>query len=113
MNIVVLQGVLARPTARRELPSGDTVVELDVATVADDGRTETAPVVWADGPGWLDELEPGAELVVTGRVRRRFFRSGAGTVSRTEVVATTVVPARDTRRARKAVRAAIEEAGAS
>jgi single-strand DNA-binding protein len=38
-----------------------------------------------------------------GRVRRRFFRAGGTTQSRTEVVADSVVPARQAKRARAAV----------
>jgi hypothetical protein len=37
-------------------------------------------------------LDTGAELVVLGRVRRRFFRSGAGLASRTEVVVDAAAP---------------------
>jgi hypothetical protein len=37
--------------------------------------------------------------VVAGRIRRRFFRTPAGTGSRTEVVATRVVPASQAKRA--------------
>jgi len=55
------------------------------------------PVVWLDGPGSA-ELEAGTEVVVVGSVRRRFFRTGGATASRTEVVATQVVPARQRKR---------------
>jgi single-strand DNA-binding protein len=41
--------------------------------------------------------------VVTGRVRRRFFRSGGATASRTEVVAERVIPARQVVRVAKAL----------
>jgi single-strand DNA-binding protein len=34
---------------------------------------------------------PGSEVVVAGHVRRRFFRAGGVTQSRTEVVATRVI----------------------
>jgi hypothetical protein len=42
-------------------------------------------------------------MLVVGRVRRRFFRTGAGTQSRTEVVAEAVVNARHTKRAAAAL----------
>ena len=45
---------------------------------------------------------------MTGRTRRRFFRAGGVTQSRTEVVAVTATPTRRTAAARKALRAAIE-----
>jgi len=37
-------------------------------------------------------------LVVVGAVRRRFYRAGGATVSRTDVLADAVVPARQTKR---------------
>jgi single-strand DNA-binding protein len=50
----------------------------------------------------------GQELLVTGRVRRRFFRAGGVTQSRTEVVADRVVPTRRRAAVRRAVEAAAE-----
>jgi single-strand DNA-binding protein len=47
--------------------------------------------------------DEGTELLVTGRVRRRFFRAGGATQSRTEVVAEAVVVATDQRRVRRAI----------
>lgn len=44
-------------------------------------------------------------MVVLGRVRRRFFRAGGATASRTEVVAEMVLAARDRRRVSAALRA--------
>ena len=90
----------------RELPSGDHVASFDL-TVRDDGHdTDVVPISWHGAPVTvLDKLEPGGELIVTGRVRRRFFRAGGATQSRTEVVATAVVldaarPSPSTRRSR-------------
>ena len=37
--------------------------------------------------GWVETLEPGDEIVVVGRVRRRFFRAGGATASRVELEA--------------------------
>jgi single-strand DNA-binding protein len=45
---------------------------------------------------------------VVGRVRRRFFRAGGTTQSRTEVVADTVVPATQAKRVEAALRRARE-----
>ena len=92
-NIVVLEGRLSRPPARRELPSGDSLASLDLSVPAPPGgRADSVPLVWFDPPAWVDRLEAGAELVVLGRVRRRFFRSGAGLASRTEVVVDAAAP---------------------
>jgi single-strand DNA-binding protein len=107
MNVVVVQGALSRAPEVRELPSGSVLVLLEVSTDHPSGRA-TVPVAWLDPPADLD-LEPGTEVVVTGHVRRRFFRAGGTTQSRTEVVADHVVKAR----ARAKVRRAVEEAVAA
>lgn len=93
MNIVALRGRLSRPAEERILGSGTRLVAYEV-TVPDrnGGRAETVPVVWFDAPtGGL--IDGDTEVVVVGRVRRRFFRAGGATGSRTEVVADTVIPA--------------------
>lgn len=105
-NLVVLRGTLARPASDVALPSGDRMVALELTVRRPGGeRAETAPVVWHDPPAWATSLDTGAPVVVTGRVRRRFFRAGGITQSRTEVVADRVVRAG----ARNRVRAALAE----
>ncbi|MCU1353320.1 MAG: hypothetical protein JWM05_2529 [Acidimicrobiales bacterium] len=99
MNVVMLQGTLSRAPELRELKSGDQLVAYEVTVERDDGPSDTVPVVWWDAPDRAHALGQGAEVVVTGRVRRRFFRVGGVTASRTEVVASAVVPARQRRRA--------------
>jgi single-strand DNA-binding protein len=108
MNIVLLHGVLTREPDLRSLPSGDHVASFDI-TVRDDGfETDVVPIAWHDAPVTaLDKLEVGGEVIVTGRVRRRFFRAGGATQSRTEVLATAVVPTRQSRGAKKAIEAAL------
>ena len=100
-NLVVLRGTLVAVVRLRELPSGSAVAQFDVTT-RDDTGSQSVPVAWFDPPPSVAELEAGAELVVVGSVRRRFFRAGGATQSRTEVVANKVVPTgrgRDVRRA--------------
>ena len=108
MNITVLRGHLSRPPETRALPSGDQLVAFEV-TVAGTGdrRAESVPVVWFGAPASAAHLEPDTEVVVVGRVRRRFFRAGATTQSRTEVVADRVLPSRPASRAAKTIRAAL------
>jgi single-strand DNA-binding protein len=109
MNVVVLQGAVVRAPEIRELPSGSRLVSFDVRTVGPDERAETVPVAWADPPGAdEDALVGDVEVLVVGRVRRRFFRSGGATQSRTEVVAERVARPRQARRARSALEAAVE-----
>ena len=106
-NVVVLRGRLTRPAALRSLPSGDQLVALEVSIQREGERADTAPVVWPDAPAAATALDVDQEVVVVGRVRRRFFRAGGSTQSRTEVVADAVVPAGQVRRAKAAVAKAL------
>ncbi len=114
MNVVVLRGTLSRAPEERELPSGDRLVGYEV-TVRSGGaaRAESVPVVWHDPPAAALELGEGAEIAVLGRVRRRFFRAGGSTQSRTEVVAERVVPAGNARRVATLMRSAERQVTAS
>ncbi len=114
-NVVAVEGRLARPSELRVLPSGTELVGLEVTVSREHGGAETVPVSWADAPAWAHELGADTAVVVVGRVRRRFFRAGGVTQSRTEVVADVVVPAGSTRKVRTALGravAAIEAAAA-
>jgi single-strand DNA-binding protein len=106
MNVVILYGVLSRPAELRVLPSGDALVNYEVTTRDDDGRADTVPVTWA-GAQDKDMFDAGVEVVVTGRVRRRYFRAGGATQSRTEVVADVVVRKGDSRRVQRALDKAV------
>ena len=106
MNVVVLEGVLARPAQDVELPSGSRLLSLEVSVKRDTGPAEPVPVAWFDPPAWATALDAGTAVVVVGRVRRRFFRSGGTTQSRTEVVASRVARASAAAR----VKALLEEA---
>lgn len=107
MNIVVLRGLLSRTPESRELASGSVLLQLDLSTPTSSG-TATVPVAWFDPPT-STAFDAGDEVVVVGEVRRRFFRAGGATQSRTEVVAGTVVRASN----RRAVQTALRRAGAA
>src|SRR5438067_6056389 len=102
-NVAVLIGRLARPAEPRDLPSGDRLVQYEVTIPSETGRAESVPVVWYDAPASAGEYDVDEKVVVVGRVRRRFFQAGGTTQSRTEVVAESVVPARQAKRAAAAV----------
>ncbi|HET7487115.1 MAG TPA: single-stranded DNA-binding protein [Acidimicrobiales bacterium] len=102
-NVVVLRGRLTRPAAMRVLPSGDQLLALEVSIPREGDRAESAPVVWTGAPASALALDVGDEVVVVGRVRRRFFRARGSTQSRTEVVADVVVPAAQGRRVKSAL----------
>jgi single-strand DNA-binding protein len=107
VNLVVVRGRLSRPAVERVLASGDRLVNLEVTVPRPGGRADTVPVVWIDAPPAVALLDAGEEVLVVGRVRRRFFRAGGGTGSRTEVVADRAVPTRHARRAASALAAVV------
>ncbi len=111
MNIAVMRGALSSAPSRRTLPSGTCVVSLEVSTEGLDGARASVPVAWYDAPADV-ELAPGDAVVVIGSVRRRFFRVGGATQSRTEVVAEAVLAAADRRRVRTALQRCAERLGA-
>ena len=113
MNVVIIKGVLSRVPEVRELPSGDRLGQFEVTVRSPDRPTASVPVAWFDPPARALALAAGAEVVVTGEVRRRFFRAPAGTGSRTEVVAAQVIPATQRKRVRSAVDAALEAVAAA
>jgi single-strand DNA-binding protein len=97
MNVVVLHGAVSSVVDQRALASGVTVWSFDVTTRDADDRSHSVPVSWSDPPDGTD-VAVGSEVVVLGAVRRRFFRVGGSTQSRTEVQAEVVVVGGDRRR---------------
>jgi hypothetical protein len=89
------------------------VVSLEVTTRHADEPTRTVPVSIFD-PAKSDDilsLLPGDEVLVVGAVARRFFKVAVGTGSRTEVVATDVVPTRQKAKVKKLVTRHLERLG--
>ena len=93
MNIVVLQGTLSRAPEIRSTANGD-VISYEVTTRPNEGPAITAPVAWFEPPKAGYELAEGDAVTVVGQVKRRFFRSGGSTQSRTEVIADVVLSTR-------------------
>ncbi|MDH3755252.1 MAG: single-stranded DNA-binding protein [Acidimicrobiia bacterium] len=89
LNLALVVGTLSSDPRARLLPSGSTLVQLEMTTAG--SPAESVPVVMFDGPTSIDSLRAGDEVVVLGRVRRRFFRAGTVSQSRTEVVADRIV----------------------
>jgi single-strand DNA-binding protein len=110
-NLANVVGTLTRPPEARPLPSGDTVVALELSVRPDDRPAESVPVAWFEPPAAVADWAPGEEVLVVGRVRRRFFRAGGVTQSRTVIVAGTAVPTRRAATASKALRAAVAAVG--
>jgi single-strand DNA-binding protein len=108
MNVVVLQGKLSSAPRARALASGTELTAYEVTTRDAEGQADSVPVVWFASRG--PELDEGDEVVVVGRVRRRFYQAGGATRSSTEVLAEAVVPARQRAKAKRAVDAAMRAA---
>ncbi|MDW3213145.1 MAG: hypothetical protein R8G01_04050 [Ilumatobacteraceae bacterium] len=108
-NVVLLRGTLTNDPLVRVLASGDSVTQIELSTEVD-GRTVSVPVsVAGDGV----TVVAGDTVVVAGHVRRRFFRAGGVTQSRTEVVAADVIKTtrrRTVERTIASVRAALDAA---
>ena len=102
-NVVALRGELATDMRVSDLPAGGVVHNFEVKTGVGETR-HVVPVAWHD-PVRPPRLVPGDEVVVVGAVRRRWFRAGGASQSRTEVVADTVARAGSSR-AQKALAAA-------
>ena len=100
-QLAVLAGALAKAAEPRLLPDGATVWELDVAIRVEGRAPCTVPVSWPGPPAGREPASwaAGDEVLVVGSVRRRFYRAGGATVSRTDVLADAVVPARQRKRA--------------
>ncbi len=111
-NLAMIRGVMPHDPQQRELPAGGIVVQFDVTTrIESDAKvvTVSVPVAWNDpSTAQLGVLVAGVEVVVFGTVRRRFFRVGGATQSRTEVVADAVIPARRHQRVALALREAAD-----
>jgi hypothetical protein len=108
LNLAVVRGHCSSPAAVRVLESGQALAQLQVTTRGNDRALSVPVAVW-DPPGWVESLDTGDEVVVLGRVRRRFFRTSSGTASRVELEAELVARPRDRRRV-AAARRRIEEA---
>ena len=113
MNVVVVRGRLSKAAEEKVLGSGTRLVTLELTASRPGERADSVPVAWMGAPASAARLGAGDEVLVVGRVRRRFFRTGGGTQSRTEVQADQVVAVRQAKRAAKAVEWAMEALRAS
>ena len=93
-NDVVLCGRLAAPAEQRKLPSGDVVLTARIIVNRDASsqsksrqRVDTIDCVAWQGriQRTMRSWQSGDVVQIAGALRRRFYRGGAGVVSRTEV----------------------------
>jgi single-strand DNA-binding protein len=105
VNLAVVRGTVSSPPDVRVLPSDTVLAQLQLTTRLE-SETLSLPVAVWNPAQWVEALEPGAEVVVVGRVRRRFFKAAGVAASRVEVEADVVVRAGDRRRVEAALRRA-------
>jgi len=96
LNVAVVRGALTTEVRISELPAGGVVHNFEVKA-GDDGHS--VPVAW-HGPVRPPKLRRGDKVVVVGAVRRRWFRAGGASQSRTELLARSVAKQGSPRSAR-------------
>ncbi len=107
VDLAVVTGVLSSDPVCCDLASGSVLYRYEVTSRLASGA-DTVPVVWFD-PSRPPLLHSGDRVVVTGRVRRRFYRAGGATRSATEIVATNVARRGSTKRAMTALSSALDQ----
>ncbi len=100
MNFVLIRGVLNRPAQIKTMANNDLLVSFDVTVERENEKAEVVPIVWFGVKAWATELDLGDEVVISGRIRKRFFQSGGALTTRTEVVAERVAKATQKRAVR-------------
>ena len=81
VNVVVLAGTIAADPVERRMPSGDECTEIRLSVPEPGRRLLPLPVVaWHAevGEQGLKGLRKDDEVLVYGRLVRRFYRRGAG-----------------------------------
>jgi len=91
LNLAVLAGTLIAEPVISELSTGEIVASLSVRSTDAKGRKCSSPVRWVDPGRAVHRLHADQDVVIIGRVVRRFFRSGGQVISRTEIVASNVL----------------------
>lgn len=103
LNEVILEGEVVADPVLRTMPGGDETLELRLACPSSPGARELplSVVAWhSEVPDQVKQdffhvghIRKGEVLTVTGALVRRFYRSGAGARSVTEVRATSIARA--------------------
>ncbi|MEQ8839514.1 MAG: hypothetical protein RIB98_00905 [Acidimicrobiales bacterium] len=110
-NVAALRGVVSSEVRVSELPDGGVVHNFEMRTGEGDQR-HVVPVAWHD-PVRPPRLQSGDAVVVVGAVRRRWFRAGGSSQSRTELLADVVTRADSSRASTALVGVASLTAGAA
>jgi single-stranded DNA-binding protein len=99
LNLSVLAGPCSGPPEVRELESGRRLASLAVRVPSSNGKATSVPVTVWEPAAWVETLDAGDEVIVVGRVHRRFFRTAVGaTGARVEVEADVIARGSDRKR---------------
>jgi single-stranded DNA-binding protein len=99
INLGVVQGTCSDVPDVRELTSGRRLATVSVRVKTGEEPATSVPVTVWDPPAWIETIEAGEELLVVGRIQRRFFRSATGaTAAKVELVADALARTGDRRR---------------
>ncbi|MBM3675003.1 MAG: single-stranded DNA-binding protein [Actinobacteria bacterium] len=91
VNLVVVRGECAQQPEVRMLSSGRRLASLALRVRAEGSATLWVPVTVWEPAAWVEDLGEGDDVVVVGRVRRRFFALASGErANRVDVEATFV-----------------------
>lgn len=106
LNTSLVLGTLAGEPEERLLPSGTRAVSFSLTVRSTVAKTTSVPMVWFDPPKRFSQLKVGQRVLARGSVVRRFYRSGSGLGSATEVVVADAAKAESARARRVASQAA-------
>jgi hypothetical protein len=109
VNVGVLRGPCSGPAEIRVLESGTRLATLAVRCPVGGGeeRATSVPVTVWNPPAWVETLEAGTDVIVVGRLRRRFYQRPGGIGSRVDLEADLIGRGRDGRRVDAALRRAL------
>jgi hypothetical protein len=101
INLGLVWGICSDTPDVRELESGRRVATMAVRVKTGAEPATSVPIAVWDPPGWLETLAAGDEVVVLGKVLRRFYRgAGGGAMAKVELQAEALARTRDRRRVR-------------
>jgi hypothetical protein len=108
MSVALVYGNAVSAPVFRDV-GGVATFEIDVRSKSLTGASASVSVVMS---GELPVVMPDDTVLVIGTARRRFFRAGGATVSRTEIDAVEILVNPDARKRKRAVGSALEKVAA-
>jgi len=103
VNEAIVCGQLVAEPEMREMPSGSSAASFSLTVRRVGEKTTSVPVTWFDPPARLASWSVGDMIVCRGPVVRRFYQTGGGVGSATEVTVREAHLARHPRTAQKVV----------